>query len=244
MFGSLKGNRVPAGHFVGDGPKVVRRMLAAGVAVKVVVDPDRRRELEIPAGVEVREVPRARLESVIGYSHHSGILALGKIPAEKPVTGTFHVAIDGLSNAENVGAILRTCAAFGVDGVIWSPKSASPWMRRAVRVSVGAALVVPTHSVPDLAEYLAGKSAWAAHIHGEKRDYRELDYRAPVVIVLGSEDTGVSDAVLEACRGTIYIPMASTWDCLNVAASAAVLIGEVRRQRDRRPEAPGGEGAC
>lgn len=243
MFGSLKGNRCPPGHFIGDGPKVVRRMLAAGVTVKVVVDPARIGELTIPAGVEVREVPRARLESVIGYSHHSGIMALGKIPAERPLAGTFHVALDGLSNAENVGAILRTCAAFGVDGVIWSPRSASPWMRRAVRVSVGAPLVMPTHEVPDLAAFVHGakRSAWAAHIHGEKKDYRDVDFSEPVIVVLGSEDDGVSDAVLAACRGTIYIPMASTWDCLNVAASAAVLLAEVRRQRDA---ARSGGAAC
>lgn len=232
MFGSLKGNLVPSGHFIGDGPRVVRRMLAAGVVTTIVADPERLDGLDIPAAVEVKRVARARLEKIIGYSHHSGLMALGKIPAEKPITGTFHVALDGLSNTENVGAILRTCAAFGVDGVIWSGASASPWNRRSVRVSVGAALVMPTHEVADLATFVKGRNAWAAHIHGEKVDYRSVDHREPVVLVLGSEADGVSPAVLRACRGTIYIPMASNWDCLNVAASAAVLIAEVRRQRD------------
>lgn len=235
LFGSLKGNRCPPGHFIGDGPKVVRRMLASGAAVKLVAEEARLAAFTIPAGVEVKVATQAELEDVLGYSHHAGVMALGKIPPERPITGTFHVVLDHLRNSENVGAILRTCAAFGVDGVIWSHSTSSPWMRRAVRVSVGAALLLPTHEVPDIAAYVADKNAWAAHIHGEKRDYRDVDYREPVLVVLGSEDDGVSDDVRAACRGTIYIPMASTWDCLNVAASAAVLLAEVRRQREPRP---------
>lgn len=232
LFSSLKGNRCPPGHFIGDGPKVVRRMLAAGVVVKLVAEPDRLAKQTVPDGVAVRVTTREKMEAILGYPYHNGVMALGRIPAERPLAGTFHVALDRLSNAENVGAILRTCAAFGVDGVVWSAGTSSPWMRRAVRVSVGAALVLPTHEVPDLPAFLALRNAWAAHIHGEKRDYRAVDYREPVVVVLGAEDDGVSDAVRAACRGTIYIPMASSWDCLNVAASAAVLLAEVRRQRD------------
>lgn len=232
LFGSLKGSRCPPGHFIGDGPKVVRRMLASGAVVKLVAEPERLASFTIPAGVEVKVASRAQLEDVLGYSHHAGVMALGRIPPERPMRGTFHVALDHLRNSENVGAILRTCAAFGVDGVIWSQSTSSPWMRRAVRVSVGAPLLLPTHEVPDIAAFVAGKNAWAAHIHGEKRDYRAVDYSEPVILVLGSEDDGVSDDVRAACRGTLYIPMASTWDCLNVAASAAVLLAEVRRQRD------------
>ena len=236
IFGSLKGNRCPPGHFIGDGPKVVRRMLAAGVVVKLIAEPERLAKLVVPDGTDVRVTTREQMESILGYPYHNGVMALGLIPPERALAGTFHVALDGISNAENVGAILRTCAAFGVDGVIWSSATSSPWMRRAVRVSVGAALVLPTHEVRDLPSFLKERSAWAAHIHGEKRDYRAVDYREPIVIVLGAEDDGVSDEVRAACRGTIYIPMASSWDCLNVAASAAVLLAEVRRQRDAAGE--------
>jgi tRNA G18 (ribose-2'-O)-methylase SpoU len=232
MFGSLKGNRCPPGHFIADGIKTVRRMLASGLGVKLVTSAERLGELSVPDGVEVKLATRDALEQVLGYEHHSGVLGLGRIPAERPLAGTLHVAFDGISNAENVGAILRTCAAFGADGVVWSKRSASPWMRRAVRVSVGAPLVIATHEVPDIAEFVRSRNAWAAHIHGERRDYREVDLTAPVTLVLGSEADGVSEDVLKACRGTIYIPMASSWDCLNVAASAAVLLAEVRRQRD------------
>jgi tRNA G18 (ribose-2'-O)-methylase SpoU len=101
-------------------------------------------------------------------------------------------------------------------------------------VSIAAPLKVPTHLVDDLPAALRPLNAWAAHIHGSKVDYRSVDYTAPVCLVLGGEDKGVTDPVLAACKGVIYIPMAEDWDCLNVAGSAAVLMAEVRRQRDRR----------
>jgi tRNA (guanosine-2'-O-)-methyltransferase len=90
------------------------------------------------------------------------------------------------------------------------------------------------HTVADLAAAMAPMNAYAAHIHGEKQDYQSVDYTKPVCLVLGSEPLGVTDPVLKACKGVIYIPMSSDWDCLNVAASAAVLISEVRRQRSTK----------
>ena len=231
LFSSLRGSQHPEGTFIGDGDKVVRRMLERMKVDRILCTADWVERLDIPSGVDVRVAPKADLFSIVGFRIHQGVMALATIPPEKPLSGTFHVALDGLANAENVGAILRTCAAFGVDGVILGPGTASPWLRRAVRVSLAAPLVVPVHASTDLAATLEPLNAWAAHIHGSKVDYRSIDCTKPVCLVLGSEPLGVTDPVLKACKGVIYIPMATDWDCLNVAASAAVLISEVRRQR-------------
>jgi tRNA G18 (ribose-2'-O)-methylase SpoU len=231
LFSSLRGRRHPEGTFIGDGDKVVRRMLKTTRVERILCTPEWVEKLPIPAGIDVRVAPLTRLISIVGFRLHQGLMALGAIPPEKPLSGTFHLALDGLANAENVGAILRSCAAFGVDGVILGPGTASPWLRRAVRVSLGAPLVVPVHTSTDLAATVRGLNSWAAHIHGDRRDYRAVDYTKNACLVLGSEPTGVCDEVIQACKGVIYIPMASEWDCLNVAASAAVLLSEVRRQR-------------
>jgi len=231
LFSSLRGRRHPEGTFIGDGDKVVRRMLKTTRVDRILCTPEWIQKLPIPEGIDVRVAPISRLISIVGFRLHQGLMALGEIPPEKPPSGTFHLALDGLANAENVGAILRSCAAFGVDGVILGPGTASPWLRRAVRVSLGAPLIVPVHTSPDLAATVRGLNAYAAHIHGDRRDYRSVDYTKNACLVLGSEPNGVTDEVLRACKGVIYIPMASEWDCLNVAASAAVLLSEVRRQR-------------
>lgn len=233
LFGSLRGNRCPEGHFLGDGAKVVRRMIAHADVVKLLCTPEWVEKLDIPGGVEILTASRERLDAIVGFRLHQGVMAMARIPDPGPVRGSLLVALDGLANAENVGAVMRTCAAFGVQGVIVGPGSASPWLRRAVRVSLGAPLRVAVHFAADLASALRPLNAWAAHIHGERRDFREVDFTKPCCIVLGGEAGGVSDAALAACRGTVYIPMSGEWDCLNVAASAAVLLAEVSRQRAR-----------
>lgn len=230
-FRSLRGSDLPEGMFIGDGERVVRRMLQAGVARSILSVRERLGQFDVPPEVEVLLADEEQIKTVVGYRLHAGVMALGAIPPEKPIAGTLHVALDRIANAENVGAILRTCAAFGVDGVIFGPDTSSPWLRRTVRVSMGAPLVVPVHRSDDLAATLAPMNAWAAHIHGDKRDFLDVDYRKPVCLVLGGEAEGVSERVLAACRGILYVPMAAAWDCLNVAACTAVLLAEVARQR-------------
>jgi tRNA G18 (ribose-2'-O)-methylase SpoU len=231
IFDSLRESRCPPGHFVGDGLRVVRKMLERGAVARLLCTPEWVERLPAPEGMDVRTAPRERLDRLVGFRLHQGLMALGRIPPPPPLQGSLLVALDDVSNAENVGAILRTCAAFGVEGVLVGPTTASPWLRRSVRVSMAAALQVPVHFVEDLASAVRPRNAWAAHIHGERRTYTEIDMRGDLCLVMGGEDKGPSDRVLGACQGSIYIPMADDWDCLNVGASAAVLLAEVRRQR-------------
>ncbi len=234
LFSSLRGHRCPEGRFIGDGVKCVRRMLAHGNIERVLCSPEWVERIEFPPGVEVRVAPHERLDEISGLKLHQRLMALGRIPDAGPIRESLLVALDGISNAENVGAILRTCAAFAVEGVLVGPGTASPWLRRAVRVSMAAGLVVPVHFVTDLPSALRPRNAWAAHLYGEKRTYTEVDFTEPCVIVIGSEADGVSPGAIAACRGGIYIPMAAGWDCINAAASAAVILAEAARQRSAR----------
>lgn len=232
IFDSLRERRCPAGFFIGDGWRVVSKMIERGAVARILCTPSWLDRLPPMPGAEIRTAPKECLDRLVGFRLHQGIMALGRIPPPPPgSSGTLLVALDGLSNAENVGAILRSCAAFGVDGVLVGPTTASPWLRRAVRVSMAAPLQVPVRFVDDLAEAVRPLNAWAADLRGDRRPYTELDCTVPLCLVLGGEDKGVSPKVREACRGAVTIPMASGWDCLNVAACAAVLLAEARRQR-------------
>ena len=73
--------------------------------------------------------------------------------------------------------------------------------------------------------------SYAAHIHGERESVLGTDLTPPCCLVLGGEADGVSTEVLDACKKVVYIPMAENWDCLNVAASAAVLLYAARNTR-------------
>ena len=242
---------VPEGCFIGDGRKVVRRMLESDVRIRTVVLTDKWLEFFKPAlarrtepDLHVLVVGREVVDGIIGYKVHQGVMALAEIPpaprledlqaGPKPLI----VALDGVADAENVGAIVRTCAAFGVTGLVVGGRTCSPWVRRAVRVSLGGVLRVPIHEAADLPAALRalasnGVASYAAHIHGERRSSWETDLAAPSCIVLGGEAEGVSPGVLAACRHVVYIPMAPGWDCLNVTASASALLYEAARARAR-----------
>ena len=238
---------VPEGCFIGDGRKVVRRMLESDLRLRTVVLTERWLEFFKPVlalrkdDAQVLVVDREVVDGIIGYKVHQGVMALAEIPAPPRLEdltaapNPLLVALDGVADAENVGAIVRTCAAFGVTGLIIGPQTCSPWVRRAVRVSLGGVLRVPVHASTDLAATLRSlpSPSYAAHIHGENRASWETDLAKPACIVLGGEADGVTAPVIAACRHVVYIPMAPGWDCLNVTASAAALLYEATRVRVR-----------
>jgi tRNA G18 (ribose-2'-O)-methylase SpoU len=239
---------VPEGCFIGDGRKVVRRMLESDARLRTVVLTEKWLELFKPAlarrpekDLQVLVVDREVVDGIIGYKVHQGVMALAEIPKPPRLedlisSNPLIVALDGVADAENVGAIVRTCAAFGVTGLVVGPQTCLPRVRRAVRVSLGGVLRVPVLASDDLPATIKslearGVASYAAHIHGENRASWETDLAKPACLVLGGEADGVTGPVIAACRHIVYIPMAKGWDCLNVTASAAALLYEAARAR-------------
>jgi tRNA G18 (ribose-2'-O)-methylase SpoU len=255
------------GIFVAEGTKVVRRLLESNFTVISIVLPESwLAELQPllekrPEDVTVYLAEKKLLESLTGFPMFQGVLAVGKIPApvslENVLTGSpsprLFVAVDALTNAENLGALARNCVAFRVQALIVGETSSSPFLRRAVRNSMGAILQlpvvelarlgqwrrpgVPSHTVPltlveCLREFRArGIRCVAAHPHTDKRVLSQADFRGDCCLVLGSEGDGISPAVLAACDEAVAIPMPPTVDSLNVGAAAAVFLYEANRQR-------------
>jgi len=188
------------------------------------------------------------LESIVGYRMHQGIMAIGRIPAEPRLaqlvgmspSPRLFIALDGLVSAENVGVVVRNCAAFSVQGILVGRDSASPYLRRAVRNSMGTIFCMPVVHVGTLSEVLAdlrtthGISVAITDAHSGNSLYAS-DCRGDLCIVFGHEDHGVSPDVREAAMMSIRIPMAEGVDSLNVGSASAVVLAEVSRQR--APEA-------
>jgi tRNA G18 (ribose-2'-O)-methylase SpoU len=256
------------GIFVAEGTKVVRRLLESPFTVNSLVLPEKflpdfQPLLENrPENIPVFIAEKKLLESLTGFSMFQGVLAVGKIPApvsfEKVLAASapphLFVALDGLTNAENLGALVRNCVAFGVRSLIVGETSSSPFLRRSVRNSMGTILQLPVvelarlgqwrrsgpHShtteltlVECLKELRARKiRCVAAHPHTDKKVLSQTDFRGDCCIVFGSEGDGISAAVLEACDEAVAIPMPPNVDSLNVGAAAAVFLYEVNRQRN------------
>jgi len=266
------------GIFVAEGDKVVRRLLASHFGVVSVLLPGNRlAEFEplLRARPE-RELhayciaKKSILEALVGFEMFQGVLAIGQIPAQLPLGRILAgspppwlvVAMDALSNAENLGVLVRNCAAFGTHALIVGETCSSPFLRRAVRNSMGTIFQLPVHEVrsrrgevsmphhadgrmkrrDDPVGTLAGTlhelrangvRCLAAHPRPDSRPLSGADFSGDVCIVLGSEGSGVSKAVLEACDETVAIPMANGVDSLNVGAAAAVFLYEANRQRGK-----------
>jgi tRNA G18 (ribose-2'-O)-methylase SpoU len=175
---------------------------------------------------------------------YQGVLAVGRIPEPVPLSVLLQTserpflfaAVDGLSNAENLGALVRNCAAFGVQAFLAGETSSSPYVRRAVRSSMGTVFELPVVELMDLAGALRalkshGVRSIAAHPHAEARRLSEADFRSDCCIVFGSEGVGLSPAVLAACDEAVAILMHPNVDSLNVGSAGAVFLYEAKRQR-------------
>jgi tRNA G18 (ribose-2'-O)-methylase SpoU len=149
------------------------------------------------------------------------------------------VAIDGIANAQNTGALARTAAAFGAGGLLVSETGASPWLRRAVSCSVGAVFDLPIVECADLAADLrtlshAGVRCVAAHPREGSAALTTADLSGDCCVVLGSEDRGPREEVLAACTVRAAVRMRNGVDSLNVVAAAAVFLHEATRGRPVR----------
>ena len=263
------------GIFVAEGDKVVQRLLASRFGIVSVLLPEKRLaefkpwlrdrpEKDITVYVATN---KSILEELIGFEMFQGILAVGKIPNVPTLEQTLaasarphlFAAMDELNNAENIGLLVRNCAAFGVQALLVGETSSSPFLRRAVRNSMGAIFQLPVVELSQQRSPLAnpakprrrdepgvtlagtlrvlrtrGIRSIAAHPHASGRTLAQADFTGDCCIIFGSEGHGISESVLAACDEAVAIPMANGVDSLNVGAAAAVFLYEARRQRGKR----------
>jgi len=238
------------GIFVAEGEKVVRRLLKSPLEIVSflltrewcdLLSNEEENFRRFPAEVFVAD--KALLETIVGYRLHQGIMAVGKVPSPPELSvlvETFPrplllVALDGLMNSENVGVLIRNCAGFGVSAILVGENSSSPYLRRAVRNSMGTVFSLPVLHVGNLASALkelkkSGTVIIAAHSRG-KLLINSTDLSGNSCIIFGNEESGISPAVLEVCDQQIAIPMRNLTDSLNVASASAVFLYEADRQR-------------
>jgi len=236
------------GIFVAEGEKVVRRLLASGLPiVSMLMTPEWHAKIfpapvSVPSGFTIYLGEKPLLQSIVGFRMHQGIMAVARVPVppnlEETSLPTPHlvVALDGLAHVENVGVVVRNCAAFGVHAILVGENSCSPYLRRAVRNSMGAVFALPIIHVPSLRQSLLhlrerySTRLIAADAHTQHSLY-SADLQGSICIILGNEDTGISADVLSLKPERITIPMQNNTDSLNVASASAVFLSEAARQR-------------
>ena len=230
------------GIVIAEGVNVVERLAGSPYPVRAVFGVPARIEalasvLE-PLDVPVYVADKWLLSDVVGFRVTRGVLASAGRPvapsAAALLGGAERVAVlEGLNDFENLGALFRNAAAFGVDAVLLDARCADPLYRRSVRVSMGHVLRVPFAVLadpwPDALHGLraAGFRLLALTPRAEARPLREVDRPAKWAVLLGAEGPGLTDAALDRADELVRIPMAGGVDSLNVATAAAVAFAQL-----------------
>lgn len=229
------------------GPRVVLEALRAGARQiqKIYFAqeahgellPDIRRlagERQVPVVV----VPKIQMDQLSRRRPHQGVaaevapFAYATLEAILSRPGPLLV-LDGVTDPQNLGAILRSAAAFGVAGVILPEDKSAPVTAAAVRASAGAAEHVPTARVDNLVRAIEAAKASGRRIVGsapDGTDVRQADLRPPVCLVIGSEAEGIRRMVRKACDAVIRIPQSGRIGSLNASVAAGILLYEVTRK--------------
>lgn len=235
-----------ARRFIAEGDKLVERLLTSRFTTEsIFADDTYVQELLplVPSSVPVYVAPRPLLEETIGFNFHRGCLACGvrqpvqRLASWQPASRTATVVVcPDVQDPTNLGAVLRNCAAFGVDAVLLGDKCADPFSRRVLRVSMGAVLELTIVESRDLAadvDVLRGE-------HGFTTVATVLDPSAEVLdralrsdrmaLLLGSEGHGLDATWIAKADRRVTIPMQLGTDSLNVAVASGIFLYHFTRQ--------------
>jgi 23S rRNA (guanosine2251-2'-O)-methyltransferase len=201
------------------------------------------------AGIPVRQDSRDQLTQLAKNPAHQGVVALVRPQefltiedlyapdAANPAARRLLLALDGVEDPQNLGALLRVADGAGVDGVLLTERRSAPLSPVAVKASAGAAEHLRIARVVNLVralEELKRQNLWVIGLDERgTADYDQFDLTGDCVLVLGREGAGLHDLVRRTCDHLLRIPMAGGVSSLNVAAAGAVVLYEAFRQRRR-----------
>ncbi|MGI8624151.1 MAG: 23S rRNA (guanosine(2251)-2'-O)-methyltransferase RlmB [Solirubrobacteraceae bacterium] len=208
---------------------------------QVWATPNAAREVWLSGAVGVLAATGDEIAERCGSDGHQGMCAeVGPYPyadagALLRVPDAFLVALDEVTDPQNLGAVCRTAEVAGATGVVIPQRRSAEVTPAVCKASAGAVEHLAVARVRNLADFLAeakGAGAWTYGAAAAARTpYREPDYRGPVVLVLGAEGRGLRPRVASMCDDLVRLPVRGRLDSLNVSAAAAVLLYEILQQR-------------
>ena len=230
------------GIFIAESPKVINVALNAGYEPTALlcegkhIEGDAASIIERCGDIPVYTGERTLLSQLTGYTLTRGVLCAMRRPKEKAVEEVVRnqrriVVIDGVVDTTNIGAIFRSAAALGIDGVLLTRNSCDPLNRRAVRVSMGSVFLVPWTWLDnyEILHNLGFKTAAMALTDDSVSiDDQKLMAEERLAIIMGTEGDGLPKETIAAADYVVRIPMSHDVDSLNVAAAAAVAFWQLR----------------
>jgi len=232
------------GLFIAESPKVIHVAIDAGYE-PVAMLCEERHIMGDAAGIiarapqmEIYSGSRETLAAITGYALTRGVLCAMRRKPGPSVNEICRnarrlVVIDSVTDTTNIGAIFRSAAALGIDGVLLTRTSCDPLNRRSIRVSMGSVFLVPwtwiDDPVADLHRAGFKTAAMALTDNSVSIDDPALNAEDRLAIIMGTEGDGLAQTVIDRADYVARIPMAHGVDSLNVAAAAAVAFWQLRR---------------
>jgi len=240
---ALKKHRDESGLFIVEGLRHIAEALAAGWhAQSLCFTPDARAAAEaLPLGTdtEMMEMPEDLLRRITGRDNTQDIIAafamrIYNIDEMTAGGDALWVGLEDIRDPGNLGTIIRTADAVGAAGVVLIGQTCDPFAPETIRATVGAFArqkIIRTTA----GEAAAALKNWRGHAVGThlrtETDYRAGDYRLPLLLVMGSEQNGLSDEMAAACGQLVKIPMPGGTESLNLAVSTGIMLYEICRDR-------------
>ena len=236
------------GMFIAEGDKLTRRLLDSGLQVdsgllgRSYVDTFASR---LPREVPAYVIPDELVDTLVGFNFHRGILACGRRPMPSPTLSDVFAATTNepltivvcpdVQDPENLGAIIRLAAGFGVAAIVLGPKCADPFSRRVQRVSMATVYGLPIVPCRDVSAALGelrtqyGIESWATVLADDAAVLGTIARPSRLALVFGSEGHGLQPDVVAACDRKLTIPMHGDVDSLNVAVAAGIFLHHCSR---------------
>jgi tRNA G18 (ribose-2'-O)-methylase SpoU len=234
-------------RFIAEGENLVKRLLASRLRTESVLLADWR-VAEIaplaPDSIPVYAVPAAVVNGVLGFKFHAGVMAVGVRGPSPSIDDVMAAATGGrimvlicpeIEKTDNLGALIRIAAAFGVDAMILGERCCDPFFRQSVRVSMGAAFVLPMVRSDNLARDLGrlrgefGVELIASVLDTDAQRLDQVRRSERLGLLLGNEAQGIGAEYLVLCDRRVTIPMKLGTDSLNVAVAAGVFLYQFTR---------------
>lgn len=230
--------RFSQGLFVVEGVRMAKEAVSLGIIEKVYLSESFEGKADFD-GVPMEIVSDSILAGVSDTVTSQGVIALVKIPKRDPSSiienAKAVVMLENLQDPGNLGTIIRTAEAAGMDAVILSENSVDVYNPKVVRSTMGALFRMPVVYVQGFTELVRemGEKGWntiAAHLSASI-DFTEADYKGKTAVLVGNEGNGLTDAVTAAAVTKVIIPMEGQVESLNAGIAAALMMYEVKRNR-------------
>lgn len=246
-YSLLKSKESPSEFFIADHEKTAVRLLLSDFEVTSVFCTEKywlkhkdliEKKLMDPNQCFVAD--KSIFEETIGFHVHQGFMAVGKQRWVEVKDLQFPILIiNSIVDSENIGSILRNAAAFGIQSILFDSKSASPYLRRSVRVSMGAIFQLQLAKVTSLSTALIGFKEKEGNLislalpkenhqlQSKTKTVQEIGKPNNLVLIIGNEANGIEEGILERSDLIGYIPMKNQIDSLNVSHALAVALSHL-----------------